>query len=162
MRQHHGLVDKVLFSSTTEEWITPKWLYNELDEEFYFSLDPCTTEDNPLGTPLFYTIREDGLNKKWTGNIFCNPPYNTEINEWLYKADQEITHNPDCFNIVFLLPVRSDTRWFHKYIYDEETNKFRKGVQVRFIKGRLKFGNARNAAPFPSMIVIFSKKNVPR
>jgi phage N-6-adenine-methyltransferase len=151
------LIDKVLFSSVTEEWITPKRLYDQLDEEFHFDLDPCTIEENPLGTRNYFTIVDDGLEQKWFGNVFVNPPYNTEINEWLYKADQELQHNSLVKNIVFLLPVRSDTRWFHKYIYDDETNQFRRGVKIRFIKGRLKFGNARNAAPFPSMIVIFSK-----
>lgn len=158
MRRSPALVDKVLFSSITEEWITPKRLYDELDEEFNFDLDPCTIEENPLGTRKFYTIVDDGLEKKWFGNVFVNPPYSTEINEWLFKADQELKHNSEIENIVFLLPVRTDTRWFHRYIYDTENNKFRNGVKVRFIKGRLKFGNSKNAAPFPSMIVIFTSR----
>lgn len=148
----------MLFSSNTEEWITPKWLYDKLNEEFLFGLDPCTTEDNPLGTPKYYTIYDDGLTKSWDAeSVFVNPPYNTEINEWLYKADLELKYNPRIHHIVFLLPVRTDTRWFHKYIYDQETEYYRQNVDVRFIKGRLKFGNAKNTAPFPSMIVIFNK-----
>lgn len=148
----------MLFSSNTEEWSSPIWLYKQLDEEFHFDLDPCTTEDNPLQTKYFYTINDDGLEKRWKGSsVFVNPPYNTEINEWLWKANHEMTFNPEIKKIVFLLPVRSDTRWWHKYIYDEETHQYRKNVNVRFIKGRLKFGNAKNTAPFPSCIVIFSK-----
>jgi len=152
------MVDKVLFSSESTEWRTPKKLFNQLNEVYDFQLDPCTTKDNPLGTPYFYTKEENGLKQRWGyGNVFVNPPYNKEISKWLEKAIYEIKRG-DIENIIFLLPVRTDTCWFHKYIYDIETYDFRNHIEdVCFLKGRLKFTNSKNSAPFPSMIVIFTK-----
>lgn len=145
------MVDKVLFSHKVTEWQTPKELYEQLNQNFSFDLDPCTTKDNPLNTPIFYTKEENGLSRIWFGNVFVNPPYN-EIEKWLKKAVEEIQNNPKINNIVFLLPVRSDTKWFHEYIYNKPK------TQLHFLKGRLKFTGAKNSAPFPSMIVTFSKK----
>lgn len=147
------MVSKTLFSHDSTEWQTPKKLFDELNEEFQFELDPCTTKDNPLGTPYFYTKEDNGLNKFWNyGNVFVNPPYNRAISKWLDKARHEIKYGDRIEYIVFLLPARVDTKWFHKYIYNLESN-----AQIRFIKGRLKFTNSMNSAPFPSMIIVFSK-----
>ena len=157
MRLRHGLVDKVLFSSDSEEWKTPQKLYDDLNEEFHFDLDPCTTKDNPLGTPHFYTKEDNGLEKPWFGTVFVNPPYNRAVERWIIKQHNEHVLNDKVEKIVFLLPARTDVRWFHTFIYDSIEHKFFDDVEVRFIKGRLKFGNAKNTAPFPSCIVIFSK-----
>ena len=84
--------------------------------------------------------------------IFCNPPYGREIGKWVKKAymTQKAAQNYKCITlIVMLLPARTDTKWFHEYIYNKEN------VEIRFLKGRLKFGDSKNAAPFPSMVVIF-------
>jgi|SRR5215212_564678 len=151
------MIDKALFSHESSEWQTPKLLFDSLHVEFNFQLDPCTTKDNPLGTKRFYTKEDNGLEKDWNGNVFVNPPYNREIEKWLIKQHNEHVLNDKAKTIVFLLPVRSDTKWFHGFIYDNETQKFYDDVEVRFIKGRLKFENAKNTAPFPSMIVIFKK-----
>ena len=141
-----------MFSHQVTEWGTPRQLYERLNTVFKFDLDPCTTEDNPLNTPCIITKKQDGLKTKWFGNVFVNPPYN-EIEKWLDKAMFELG-KPQTFevkNIVFLLPARTDTKWFHNYIY---TNPFAK---IYFLKGRIKFRGAKNSAPFPSMIVIFSR-----
>ena len=143
-----------MFSSQSSEWITPKELYDILNKVYKFDLDPCTTKDNPLGTKYYYTKETDGLCTIWpedVTNVFINPPYNKEIGLWLYKAKFECYRNPKIKHIVFLLPARTDTKWFHKYIY--LNNK----VQTTFLPGRLKFRGAKNSAPFPSMIVVFSK-----
>ena len=79
--------------------------------------------------------------------VFCNPPYGRVIGEWVKKAYQE-SKQPNTL-VVMLLPARTDTRWFHDYIYGK--------AEIRFVKGRLKFGGCDNPAPFPSMIVIFKK-----
>ena len=151
------MVDKALFSSNSGEWQTPLTLFKKLNKEFDFYLDPCTTTDNPLHTPLFYTKEDNGLEQDWFGTAFVNPPYNQEISKWLFKAYHEFTKTPLIKNIVFLLPVRTDTKWFHQYIYNEQTHNFYPHIEVRFIKGRLKFGNSKNSAPFPSMLVVFNR-----
>ena len=120
---------KVHFSSKTDKWFTPKDLYNKLNKEFKFDFDPC-----PIN-PKF-----DGLNIKWGKRNFMNPPYGREIGKWVKKASESPL-------TVCLLPARTDTKWFHDYILGK--------AEIRFIKGRLKFGEAVNSAPFPSMVVIF-------
>ena len=151
------MVDEVLFSHKVTEWVTPPELYNKLNDMFDFDLDPCTTEHNPLNTPHFYTKKENGLTKQWYGNVFVNPPYD-QIEEWLAKAQKELETGM-APKIVFLLPARTDTKWFHTFIYDYSFYKFRSHVKVWFLKGRLKFRHAKNSAPFPSMVVIFSKQH---
>lgn len=153
------MVSKTLFSSETSDWQTPLELYKKLDVEFNFDLDPCTTKDNPLGTPFYYSLDSfnDGLKLNWFGSVYINPPYNKEITKWLAKAYHEFTTSQRVNSIVFLLPARTDTKWFHKYIYNNASEKFYSWIDVRFLKGRLTFVGATNPAPFPSMIVIFKR-----
>lgn len=134
----------VVFSSDSMEWETPQWLFDELNEEFHFDLDPCSTHENAKCRD-HYTKEEDGLIQDWTGRrVFCNPPYGHEIGKWVKKA-----YESKCLTVM-LIPARTDTRWFHDCIYGAGG-----GVETRFIKGRIRFSNARYNAPFPSMIVIF-------
>lgn len=134
----------VMFSSATGEWETPQDIFDELDEIFHFTLDVCATPENAK-CDKFYTKEQDGLKQKWGGNVcWMNPPYGRGIKEWVRKAFL-ISLRPDT-QVVCLLPSRTDTRWFHDYCV--------RG-QIWFIRGRLKFGGAKNSAPFPSMIVIF-------
>lgn len=138
------MVNKVLFSSKSDEWSTPRDLYEELDKEFNFTLDPCSTNDNYKCLKHF-TIEDDGLSKNWGGErVFCNPPY-SNIAEWVKKAYRESIKENTL--VVLLIPARTDTKYFQDYIYHRS--------EVRFIRGRLKFGESKNSAPFPSMIVIF-------
>lgn len=136
-------INKSLFTSNSTEWETPQYFYNSLNTEFSFELDPCATDSNHKCSKYF-TSEQDGLIQDW-GNyrVYCNPPYGRGIDKWVCK----------CSNhrglAVMLLPARTDTRWFHTYIYNKPN------VEVRFIKGRLKFGDSDNSAPFPSMVVIF-------
>ncbi len=134
---------ETMFSSKTSEWSTPQDLFDELNKEFNFTLDPCATKENAK-CKKFYTKEDDGLSKDWHGEVvFMNPPYGREIGLWVRKISRVGVGG------VALLPARTDTRWFHDYIYEN------KKVEIRFIKGRLKFGGCKNSAPFPSMIVIF-------
>jgi len=136
----------VMWSSASCEWETPQDIFDELDEVFRFTLDPCATPSNAKCN-LYYTVEDDGLSKSWTGHhVFMNPPYGREIAKWVRKAYLE-SLNPDTV-VVCLLPSRTDTHWFHEYCAKGE---------IWFVKGRLKFGGAKNSAPFPSMIVIFPK-----
>ena len=134
----------VMFSSNSDEWATPQWLFDELNNEFNFDLDPCASEENHK-TPIYYTKDNSGLSQKWGGcRVFCNPPY-SQISKWVEKAFEE-GHKPNTL-VVLLIPSRTDTKYFHDYILHR--------AEIRYIKGRLKFGNQKNSAPFPSMIVIF-------
>lgn len=138
------MLNKALFSSNSDEWATPIEIFNELNNEFNFNLDVCATEYNHKCN-LFFTQKDDGLSKKWGGyRVFCNPPY-SNISEWVKKAYYE-SYKPDTL-IVLLIPARTDTKYFQEYIYHR--------AEIRFIKGRLKFGDSKTSAPFPSMIVIY-------
>ena len=130
----------LMFSSKTDLWATPQTFYDMLDKEFHFTLDVCAIAENAK-CDNYYTPEIDGLKQEWTGVVWCNPPYGRDIKKWVEKA-----YNSKC-KVVMLLPARTDTNWFHNYIY--------KKAEIRFIKGRLKFGGGKNAAPFPSMICIF-------
>lgn len=125
---------RVLFSAQTGKWATPTELYSHLNDEFRFTLDPC---------PLDYIegVSQDGLARSWAGErVFCNPPYGRGIARWLAKA-REATVS------VFLLPSRTDTAWFHDWALDAD--------EIRFLRGRLTFGEAKHSAPFPSMVLVY-------
>lgn len=138
----------LMFSSKSGDWNTPIDLYSWLDNLFHFTLDPCTTEDNPLGTAKFYTLKMDGLKQSWRWErVYINPPYGRIYPRWVRKAYKEVTEN-DCELVVMLLPARTDTIVFHDYCTKGE---------IWFLKGRLHFSGHENPAPFPSMLVIFRK-----
>lgn len=138
----HELISKTLYSSRTEEWETPQSLFDQLNNEFHFTLDPCCTHENAKCHKHF-TKNEDGLLQSWEGErVFCNPPYGREISKWVEKcacSGAEV--------VVMLAPARVDTSWFHTWVYGK--------AQLRFIAGRLKYGAAKNNAPFPSMLCIW-------
>lgn len=133
----------VFYSSKTDMWATPQDFFDALDAEFHFTLDACAVKENSK-CAAYYTPEQNGLDQPWTGQVWCNPPYGRNVGQWVKKAHD--TASGGGF-VVMLLPARTDTRWFHDYIYGK--------TEVRFIKGRLKFGSCQNAAPFPSMVVIF-------
>ena len=138
-------VSQVLFSSESEEWATPQSLFNELDAEFHFNLDPCADESNHK-CEKYFTKEIDGLLQDWQGyRVFCNPPYGKKIADWVKKCYMEGAKENTI--IVLLIPARTDTKYFHDYIWHRS--------EIRFLKGRLKFGDSKTSAPFPSMIVIF-------
>lgn len=123
----------VMFSSASDHWSTPSELYQALDKEFNFDFDPC-----PLNCTKF-----DGLSIKWGNMNFVNPPY-SDIKNWMKKAAEE---RKEGRKSVLLVPSRTDTKWWHEYAMNAS--------EIRFLKGRLKFGDSKNSAPFPSALVIF-------
>lgn len=131
----------VHFSSKTDRWETPQQLFNELDDEFHFELDVCADDGNTK-CQRWWSKEEDGLQMEWMTGYWnwMNPPYGREIGKWVKRAYENGW-------TVALLPARTDTRWWHDYIQDK--------AEVRFIKGRLKFGGSKNSAPFPSCVVVF-------
>ena len=135
----------VHYSSKTNEWSTPQDFFDELDKEFNFTLDPCATSENAKCTKYF-TVEDDGLKQDWSNDIvFMNPPYGRDIKYWIKKAYEESLNGA---TVVCLIPARTDTAYWHDYI-------FGKADDIRFLRGRLKFGDSKNPAPFPSAIIIY-------
>lgn len=118
----------------TDRWATPRKVYEELNREFRFTFDPCPMDGTQDGTATLFV--------PWAGQrVFCNPPYGPRIRRFLERAlEADVA--------VFLVPARTDTRWFHDIVLPCAS-------EIRFLRGRLKFGDAKAGAPFPSMIVVF-------
>ena len=137
-----------MFSSKTGNWSTPVEFFNKLDWRFGpFDLDPCA---DPAKCANFFTEAENGLSKKWEGfTCFINPPYGRGIEAWIKKAYEET--RAEGTRAVMLIPARTDTKYWHEYVM--------KADEVYFIKGRLKFGECENSAPFPSAVVVFDGSN---
>ena len=131
-------MNAALLSSKKMDYQTPKDLYTWLDNQFHFDFDPCPVN------PTF-----DGLSLDWGKRNFVNPPYGSEIKKWVEKAYREAQKD---MLVVMLIPSRTDTKYWHEYIM--------KAHQIWFIKGRLRFGQATNPAPFPSAIVVFKGKKL--
>ena len=124
-----------IFSSQSVEWATPAALYDTLNAEFEFDYDPCPINGGSDGLSSLFS--------PWSGKrVYCNPPYGPGIAHWLRRAKEADL-------AVYLLPARTDTRWFHDLVLPQAS-------EIRFIRGRLKFGGAQNNAPFPSMVVIYT------
>ncbi len=137
----------LMFSSKTDMWATPQGFWDALDREFHFSCDVCATDENAK-CATFYSPEQDGLKQEWRGVCWCNPPYGRTIGNWVRKAYESSLYGA---TVVMLLPARTDTKWFHDFIYGK--------AEIRFVRGRLKFGGSKNSAPFPSMVVIFRREN---
>lgn len=135
----------VHFSSATDDWPTPMSFFQQVVKEFGdFDLDPCASPTNAKARK-FFTVDDNGLAQKWEGKVWMNPPYGRTIAKWMKKAFESFQKGAF---VVCLVPSRTDTHWWHEYAMKGE---------VRFIRGRLKFGNATASAPFPSALVIFGK-----
>ena len=146
-------MNAALFSSKKMDYCTPQAFFDELNREFHFTLDAAATSKSAK-CPAYYTPETDGVKKPWRrggGSVFCNPPYGREIGKWVRKAYEEAQYGT---TIVLLIPARTDTAYFHDYIYGK--------AEIRFIRRRLHFtdedGNAYGAAPFPSMVVVYNGK----
>ncbi len=136
---------EIIFSSGSMEWETPQDLFDKIQDEFHLDLDVCASDENAK-LPDYFTIEDDALSQDWNGHrCWCNPPYGRQIEKWVKKASESDF-------VVMLIPARTDTKWFHEYVYHK--------AEIRFIKGRVKYltpghGKAIANCPFPSMIVIF-------
>src|SRR6266516_647855 len=138
-------ISECLYSSRSEEWPTPQDFFDRLNAEFHFTLDPCATAKNAK-CKKYFTKKDDGLNRDWgRDTVFCNPPYGREMRSWARKCYEASRAGA---TVVLLAHSRTDTRWFHDWVYG-------KAVEIRFVRGRLKFGDGKQSAPFPSMVAIF-------
>jgi len=131
-----------MYSSKSDEWETPQWLFDALHAAFRFDLDVCASADNAK-CPRFFTKADDGLAQTWTGTCWMNPPYGRQIGPWVEKACRSGCAGT---TVVCLVPARTDTRWWQDWCMQGE---------IFFLRGRLKFGGAKQSAPFPSAVVVF-------
>ena len=139
------MINKGLFTSNKEDWATPQDFFDALNAEFHFTLDPCASVENHK-CPRYYTKEQDGLKQDWSHEVvFCNPPYGRAIGDWVKKCWEECQKGAV---IVLLIPARTDTSYFHDYVLNK--------AEIRFVRGRLKFGNSNQGAPFPSMVCIYN------
>lgn len=138
---------QLMFSSKDHDWETPPEIFNKLNEEFHFTLDPCCVPETAKCNK-FYTPGDNGLTKSWGSEVvFVNPPYGRELKNWVIKSRYESMQGA---TVVMLIPSRTDTSYFHDNIYGK--------AEIRFMRGRVKFlknGETKDAAPFPTMIVVF-------
>jgi phage N-6-adenine-methyltransferase len=132
-----------MFTSKTSEWPTPREFFDKVNAEFGFTLDVCATPENAK-CARYFTKADDGLAQEWTGRVWMNPPYGRGIDAWMAKAYEASQTTAEL--VVCLVPARTDTRWWHQYAARGD---------VHFVRGRLRFGDAENSAPFPSALVSF-------
>jgi site-specific DNA-methyltransferase (adenine-specific) len=142
------MINDSLFSSKDRCWETPQGLFNQLNKAFIFSLDVCATSKTAK-CEKYYDVSTNGLIQNWDSCCFMNPPYGREQIKWIHKANSEYLKHSS--TIVCLIPARPDTKTWQEII-------FKNARAICFIKGRLKFGDSKDSAPFPSAIVIFSNK----
>lgn len=138
------MINKALYSSEKDDWETPQELFDYYNFQYAFTLDVAVNDQNHK-CEEYFTKEDDGLSKEWYGRVWCNPPYGREIGKWVKKCAEYKGLS------VMLIPARTDTKWFHDYILNNPR------VEISFIRGRLHFNNSKNAAPFPSMIVLFKR-----
>lgn len=135
---------RIVFSSSKDDWTTPIWLFDDLNKKYDFTLDAAASDDNHL-LPLYFTEEIDGLKQTWSGHrVFCNPPYSLAP-EFIEKAYKE-RYSAELS--LLLVPVRSSNEEWHKYIFPYARS-------ITYINGRLKFGNSKLGAPFPSCLILF-------
>lgn len=137
------LVNDGLYSSSSDMWGTPQKLFDNLNKRYEFQLDVCAIAENAK-CASYYSPEVDGLSQDWNGVLWMNPPYGRGIIHWMKKAYESSRDNGA--TVVCLVPSRTDTKWWHEYGMKGE---------IHFIKGRLKFGDGENVAPFPSAIIIY-------
>ena len=153
-------MNRVHFSSAKDEWETPQDLFDELSLEFEFVLDAAAMRTNAKcnrylshnSLELDWVTIAKAQSETHAGAVWLNPPYGRQIGKWVAKASATAKQGT---TVVCLLPSRTDTRWWHSYIWDKQRHEPREHVQIRLVRGRLKFGDSKNSAPFPSAVVVF-------
>ena len=131
------------FMSKTVEWPTPQELYLPLHDEFRFEMDVAATAENTK-CPAFWTKEQDGLVQPWARRNWMNPPYGRDVPRWLARALDESKRGA---TTVCLIPARTNTGWFHALCLE--------AAEVRFVRGRPKFGDADHGLPLPLAVVIY-------
>ena len=136
-------LNRSLFASGRSDWRTLYQIIEALRTEFPFTLDAAASMENTVGR-RYIDIETDALSQTWSGVVWCNPPYGRRVDRWLLKGAESADAGA---TVVFLLPARTDTKWFHEIVLPR--------AEIRFLRGRLNFGEHKKGAPFPSMLAIF-------
>ena len=137
----------LMFTNARDDWETPQALFDELNAEFNFMLDAAASDTNHK-CEKYYTIADNALKQDWSKSTFVNPPYGRDLARWAEKCYVESLKGN---TVVLLVPARTETAWFHDFVYGK--------AEIRFIRGRVKFSGYKYNAPFPSMICIYRGKN---
>ena len=139
---------ETMFSSKSNEWATPQSFFDKLNSIYGpFTLDAAASDDN-YKVATYFTHADDSLSQDWGNNrVFLNPPYGRALKDWVRKGYEE--GQKDNTTVVMLIPARTDTKYWHDYVM--------KADEIRFVRGRIKFGDETNSAPFPSAVVVFRK-----
>jgi phage N-6-adenine-methyltransferase len=156
---------QVAHSSKTDEWATPQATFDKLNKQYQFGLDVCALQSSAK-TDAWYgpdhpdVSRRNGLQQDWTTDangqpIWMNPPYGRTIGDWMQKA---VKATEEGATVVCLIPARTDTSWFQDTVLRLQDEG---RADIEFVRGRLKFGNAKNSAPFPSLIVTLRPARTP-
>lgn len=141
------MINVGMMSSATVEWGTPQDFFDKLNAEFGFTLDVCATADNAK-CARYFSSHDDGLKQSWVGErVWCNPPYGKGIGDWLMKCADAVMDIEGPQLAVALIPARTDTKWFQDFVLPY--------AELRWVKGRLKFGGSKNSAPFPSVVAVY-------
>ena len=134
-----------ILPSKTDNWATPDYFFAKLNRVFRFTLDAAASAENAK-CELYFDLKDDGLIQDWGRHrIFLNPPYGRCIALWVRKA---LDASRKGATVVMLVPARTDTAWFHEVAMHPD-------AEVRFVRGRLKFGGSKHAAPFGNIVVVF-------
>ena len=136
---------RAITSSASCEWATPQDFFDRVNAEYEFDLDACATAENAK-CKRYFTKEQDGLRQRWTGRVWCNPPYGRRIRLWLEKAFESV-QSGGAQIVVMLIPVRTDTRWWRECVSGRG--------EIHFVSGRLKFSGCKNPATFASALVAF-------
>jgi phage N-6-adenine-methyltransferase len=138
-------MDKALFTAGSTDWETPPELFKQFDKKYHFDIDVCATAQNTK-CQRYFTPEQDGLTQPWYGTCWMNPPYGRGVEPWIKKAYESAKAGA---TVVALLPARTDTVWFHQYIYGK--------AEIEFLRGRVRFiqGDKTGPATFPSMVVVW-------
>lgn len=139
------------YNGNGRHWETPAEVFDPLNAEFHFTLDPCATAETAK-CQKFFTEEQDGLSQSW-GNerVFMNPPYGREVYAWTRKAADSAKAGA---TVVGLLPASCDLAWWHEDIVGK--------AEVRYIRGRVRFltGGPYRASGFFASVIVIWRQNV--
>ncbi|MGI9556052.1 MAG: DNA N-6-adenine-methyltransferase [Cyanophyceae cyanobacterium] len=147
---------KLMFSSVTDQWATPLKVYDNVIS--HLNLDPqwdLAADQSNSKCTNFIDESQDSLKTKWPSGEVCwlNPPYGKLLKKFVDKCVTELEGSAPPSKVIWLLPARTDTKWFNSLSKHPNCSK------VIFLKGRIKFGSETTDAPFPSVVIVMDSNH---